>query len=500
VIERAAERRVDWALANLGEFLSTIGSATTERDAIAHTLESASEALDADLTAVVRGRSVLSCLGVRSEVMASGLSSLTPLERHGKIDVAGLGVCTALSSAIERFGATLVVARRGTEPFSGNEAVLLDGMARALALTLELQQRIERERTLRSRSEAMLAITQAISRRTRHDDMFATIAEQARSLLDARAVITQTSVGGVMTVRSGAGLTPDQRARVLDASNRGAFSAEHLAGSIGEGTRVILTPVLLRGETVGMLATALDASRCLVPDELAMLASLAEYTSIAHADEDAGRAVLAERHDRLTGLPGRGLIHDHLATAIAARGEGDRSGPTDRAARSCTRDISVMFVDLDGFKPVNDRYGHDVGDEVLRTVSRRMVGVLSSGPGDGVVGRIGGDEFLAVVHTGSPDIEDLANAIVRCVGDPIAVRMGSAAITASVTASVGLAQAQPGETATELLRRGDRAMYAAKNDGKNRWACDVPDEHIHSYTSQLGGPLRGSTEGPGPRP
>jgi diguanylate cyclase (GGDEF)-like protein len=149
-------------------------------------------------------------------------------------------------------------------------------------------------------------------------------------------------------------------------------------------------------------------------------------------------------HDPLTGLANRSLLIDRLDAALAARVAG---GP----------DVALLYVDLDGFKAVNDTRGHDVGDELLRQVARRLE---AAAPSDAVVARLGGDEFVVVV-TGldAPAARDLADRAAADLAAP--VRVAGAVLDTS--ASIGVSVAQGGDvTADDMLREADEAMYQAK--------------------------------------
>ncbi|MCC7077951.1 MAG: EAL domain-containing protein [Acidimicrobiia bacterium] len=164
-------------------------------------------------------------------------------------------------------------------------------------------------------------------------------------------------------------------------------------------------------------------------------------------------------HDELTGLANRALFLDHLAHAHARRG---RSG----------RSVSVLFIDLDRFKVINDSLGHAAGDSVLREVGTRLHRGLR--PTD-VIARLGGDEFAVLVE----DLEqpgealNVAARIHALFHQPFQLE-GQAVF---VTASVGIAVTTESDDATEdLLRHADLAMYRAKRHGRNR--SEIYDEHM----------------------
>lgn len=150
--------------------------------------------------------------------------------------------------------------------------------------------------------------------------------------------------------------------------------------------------------------------------------------------------------DALTGLANRMSITTTLESALSG----------DRAA--------VMFVDLDGFKEVNDRLGHERGDAVLVEAADRIATSLGR---HGAVGRLGGDEFLVVLPPLSDhELMSLADRILGSLNEPWAEG-------GSITASIGIATAAPYESADHLLDRADSAMYDAKRCGRARWRTAV---------------------------
>jgi diguanylate cyclase (GGDEF)-like protein/PAS domain S-box-containing protein len=151
--------------------------------------------------------------------------------------------------------------------------------------------------------------------------------------------------------------------------------------------------------------------------------------------------------DELTGCHNRSSTMTFLDQALR-----DRSGPT-----------TVLFVDLDKFKPVNDTLGHDAGDELLVETAGRLTSVLRR---DDIVGRIGGDEFL-IVSRGLQSPE-AAVAMGRRVQQVLAAPAVLAGGPVELSASIGIACSEPGEDALELIRRADQAMYLSKKDGGGR--------------------------------
>ncbi len=157
--------------------------------------------------------------------------------------------------------------------------------------------------------------------------------------------------------------------------------------------------------------------------------------------------------DSLTGLANRQLFLQHLQLTI-------------EQAKRYERNAAVLFVDLDGFKDINDSLGHAAGDEVLRTVGGRLTGCVRASD---VVARLGGDEFTILL----PSLPEFAHAervaqhVVACVAQAIPVPGGEA----HVSASVGIGRYPlDGTNADGVLRAADEAMYRAKRAGKNRYA------------------------------
>ena len=155
-------------------------------------------------------------------------------------------------------------------------------------------------------------------------------------------------------------------------------------------------------------------------------------------------------HDPLTGLPNRRLLDDRIGIALA------------HARRNHTW-VALMYMDLDGFKHINDTLGHAFGDELLQLVSQRL---LAAARGEDTVARIGGDEFVLVIGslTSLQDVEATAQRMINTVANPFTIRNTEINITASL--GIALSGTAPAE---DLIRLADAALYEAKRNGKNRF-------------------------------
>ncbi|GLY08628.1 GGDEF domain-containing protein [Actinoplanes sp. NBRC 101535] len=152
------------------------------------------------------------------------------------------------------------------------------------------------------------------------------------------------------------------------------------------------------------------------------------------------------RTDQLTGLANRRLFHSRWEREL-----GDEGGPT-----------ALLYVDLDGFKAVNDTLGHETGDAVLEAVADRIRQIVRAGD---LVARLGGDEFAVILPgAGDEDAGRVATRIVEAVAEPIPVR----GVPVAVGASVGVIVAPPGADPEIEMKRADTAMYAAKAAGRGR--------------------------------
>ena len=204
----------------------------------------------------------------------------------------------------------------------------------------------------------------------------------------------------------------------------------------------------------GVLGVYATTGHAFTPEDVSYLQTLANLLAAALERDDAKKRLtyLAE-NDSLTHLPNRWFLNNYLHAAIS------RSASAPSA-------ISVMFIDLDRFKTVNDTMGHSVGDELLIQASRRLEEYLDD---DSLVARLGGDEFSVVVTQpvySASSIKSLATHIVDALAKPFNLRGQDI----FVSASVGIATYPfDGDDAGVILKHADTAMYHAKKSGRNNF-------------------------------
>ncbi len=194
------------------------------------------------------------------------------------------------------------------------------------------------------------------------------------------------------------------------------------------------------------------------PTVAALVITLRDVTERRRLESELTHRVF---HDAMTGLANRVLFHDRLGHALA---RGARDGSV----------VGVLFIDLDDFKKVNDTLGHAVGDQLLIGVAHRIAGALRA---DDTAARLGGDEFAALVENVQDPgaVEETAQRILAALAEPIPLDDGS---ELTAVASIGITTTPEADTADELLRQADLALYVAKGAGKNQWRRY--QGHLHS--------------------
>jgi diguanylate cyclase (GGDEF)-like protein len=164
------------------------------------------------------------------------------------------------------------------------------------------------------------------------------------------------------------------------------------------------------------------------------------------------------RHDHLTELPNRAHLHELIDAELR---------------RSDRRPVSVLFLDIDGFKDVNDSLGHEVGDELLRQLADRLVSLTR---GQDTVGRLGGDEFVVLCRDCDSDGAEALAQRFRCTfQEPFDLGVRTTRVTTSIGIATARAGDPPSTRSTDLVRDADLAMYAAKSSGRDGIRVFSPD-------------------------
>ncbi|MEU0475005.1 putative bifunctional diguanylate cyclase/phosphodiesterase [Streptomyces olivaceus] len=215
---------------------------------------------------------------------------------------------------------------------------------------------------------------------------------------------------------------------------------------------------------------------------------LLSVTDVSARRELQARLRHLQMHDPVTRLPNRALFFERLTGALEA--ESYEHGGTGR--------IGLCYLDLDGFKAVNDTHGHRVGDRLLAAVAERLTRCAeeAAGPRSGVplVARLGGDEFALLVEdsTGTDQLADLAQAVLTALQPPFELLDRRL----SVTASVGVVERHTADTTpTALMQAADTTLYWAKADGRARWTLFDPERNATRMTRQaLAATLRPAIE------
>ncbi len=209
--------------------------------------------------------------------------------------------------------------------------------------------------------------------------------------------------------------------------------------------------------TLGGLAVVLITS---VIDMRLESRTAALAASLANANQELTYLAL---HDNLTKLPNRLLLEDRLNQAI-------------QSSRRSQAPFSVMFLDMDGFKEVNDAFGHSVGDALLAEVAERIRSAIRASD---TLARIGGDEFVLLADHGEPtSAANLADKLIRLVGQPYRIAQHEVRITASI--GIALYEDFAQET-HDVLRNADAAMYHAKALGRSGYCFFEPSMNAHAH-------------------
>ena len=265
--------------------------------------------------------------------------------------------------------------------------------------------------------------------------------------------------GGIAERLDGTASTPPAEARMDQTAEGGLVLWLPVPGGGTLGwVRVEVPPITASGRLEAMRHQTVIAA--LFGGSGLLLLTVLSMTGAYRVVERRESGLVAERdelhhavhHDRLTGLFNRFGLLERLERAMASR-------------RSEDQRLALCFLDLDGFKAVNDRYGHDVGDLLLVEVARRLSSCMRR---TDTVARLGGDEFVLLL-VGESRPGELLGIIERVIAR-VSQRVPAAGEPLRVGVSIGVAVRQSGdETPEMMLKHADEAMYEAKRTGRNRW-------------------------------
>lgn len=361
------------------------------------------------------------------------------------------GAFVPMSVSAGQIDELLVLYRSSAEPFAGTDLHVLSSVAQRLSVAAE-----DRERTV-----AIERLAQTGHQIGRHLDR-GTLADKAAELLQQLTISDDAWVfavaNGWAARRAHRGTTEDSPATPTDrpvaelsawpAAVRGEpWTATEVSWPGAPPRTVLCVPVLRDGEPIALLYAARNHPRPYGQQVVEIASIFASYFGTAL--ENAGLyAELRQRatRDPLTGLANRELAGQRL-DQVLARG----AGPL----------VGLLFCDLDGFKAVNDRLGHEAGDDLLQQVALRLKRGLRA---TDLLARFGGDEFVVVLNEtrGLAEVTDVGRRLMDELQEPFVLNEERVTVSASVGGVIG---ARGETTASAMLRDADAAMYVAKSRG-----------------------------------
>jgi diguanylate cyclase (GGDEF)-like protein len=386
-------------------------------------------------------------------------------------------IAVEVISAHRRYGALAIDERGGI--FSSQAQSTLQTYAELAAAALDSAYAMEDARHQANTARVLLELSTSLAEVVGSEEMAAKVVRAVPGVIDCDRVAVflddadwQGAGSGEFQLVASFGYPDDAVTTLRARSYRQAHSdtvSEHgiersLLSDFGT-TASVAAPITASGKVIGHIVAGVTTD----PERLAVTARLAERLKglAAQASIAISNARLVDQirfqalHDPLTGLPNRGLILDRTEQMLA------------RARRN--HEVSAaLFIDLDGFKVVNDTLGHAAGDQLLRAVTARLAVTMREGDS---VGRLGGDEFIVLVDGATMDAgpELVAERLLAVLRAPFELEgwpNGPLTLTASIGIAAGL---RP--SATELLRDADIALYEAKTAGKDRFVVFQPEMH-----------------------
>jgi diguanylate cyclase (GGDEF)-like protein/PAS domain S-box-containing protein len=386
------------------------------------------------------------------------------LETFDKLALAVPGVPTLIIAGAKDVAVALEALRHGAKDYLLEDHLDRDSFVRAVRNMAE-----------RKTAEEMLFAEKERAQVTLDSIGDAVLSTDLQGKVTYLNVVAEKITG--WTREEATGKDIDEVFVIIDGSTREPC-ANPLRSAIKKNRTVGLTPncILIRRDGAEF---AIEDSAAPIHDQH----GLATGAVIVFHDVSVARALGAEmshlaQHDILTNLPNRTLLQDRLTQAIAT------------ASRNDSR-IAVLFLDLDGFKHINDSLGHATGDRLLQSVARRLLAAVRTSD---TVSRLGGDEFVIllseVAHAGDAGVK--ARKILSALGAPFEIEQN----TLRVTASIGVTTyPEDGETAELLMRNADLAMYQAKEKGRSNYQFFEKGMNVRAVERQsIEGDLRCALE------
>ncbi len=418
---------------------------------------------------------------VSRRIYAQGLTEAEASSLAGELldgDEVRQEVCTVeVASARRRYGVLAVEGQGGV--FASQLRGALNTSARLAAATLDSADALESARREANTAQVLLALTSSLAEIENTDEMVLRVVQAVPALIDCDRVAlflddisreepfldgTDQELPGDRDLRLVASSGyPDEAIATLRSA---PFDTTVCADAVFENgvvsqfpsdfgtTAAIIAPIHSAERVIGYMVAGVTSD----PERLAITPHLVDRIKglAAQASISISNAILVDQirhqavHDALTGLPNRSLILDRTEQMLA------------RARRS-PAPVAALFIDLDGFKDINDTLGHSVGDQVLREVASRLAAAMRASDS---VGRLGGDEFVVLVDGGNAATapEMVAGRLLSVLRAPFEIEgvAGPLTVTASIGIAIGL---RP--SATELLRDADIALYQAKSQGRD---------------------------------
>jgi diguanylate cyclase (GGDEF)-like protein len=474
------ETRIEVLTARLESLHQTVGDLVSDGDlehVLAKIMTSAAHAVNAPvfvlaLEAIPTAPKHVYARGVsdeQAERLAAELLAAGPNHDENRLVVEVL-------STQRRYGWLAAINPHGG--FFPQERAVLVAYARLAAAALDSALALEDSRRQARTARALLDLSNSLAQLVSTDDMAAIIARAVPAVIGcdraAVALFEPGATSGRVVATCGYSVDEDVYLRsmevpvprpragdtavtVWDRDSAAHLNVLPLLMSELGAAAVATIPIVVNDDRIGLVVgDVVDRPERMLDDpELAgRLRGVASQATIAIRNARLLEGIRHQAlHDGLTGLPNRTLILDRVEQMLAR-------------ARRNGNEMAALFMDLDGFKQVNDTLGHEAGDQLLKSVAARLLTTLREGD---TIARLGGDEFVVLVEGGSPtgSPEFVAERLLEVLREPFEIE-DTRRPSVRITVSIGIARGSR-MSATDLLRDADIALYEAKASGRDRY-------------------------------